>query len=122
MPRPFTTENAAEYGAKGGRKSGEVRRAKRDLRQELQALLDSGDRAERLCLALYDKAVEGDPRAFAEIRKVLIGDSVSVSDERKPYSELDESEKRDLKSALHDAWSLDAIEGAVTDVIRGEKG
>ena len=77
MPRK--TENlqvrspaeARKLGTKGGIASGIARRAKRDLREHMQALLD-GDRngitgTEALALSLFEKALSGDVRAFEAV-------------------------------------------------------
>ena len=63
-----TTEEQQKIACKGGKASGEARRRKRDLREHMRALLD-GDRdgmtgAEALSLAMFEKALAGDVRAF----------------------------------------------------------
>ncbi len=66
---PVQSESEArERGRKGGKASGAARRAKKDLRARMQALLDS-DRdglsgAEALAIALFEKALTGDAKAF----------------------------------------------------------
>ena len=42
MATKITKENASEMGKKGGRKSGEVRRRKRDMKTAMKLLLDLG--------------------------------------------------------------------------------
>lgn len=68
-------EEAKELGAKGGRKSGESRRKKRALREYLEARLEikSGDMntAEAITVALVEKALAGDVRAYETIRDTL---------------------------------------------------
>lgn len=53
---------------KGGIKSGEVRRARKTLREELLVLLSTGDKQEKMSLALIEKALKGDVKAFEVIR------------------------------------------------------
>lgn len=70
-----STEEAKKRGQNGGLKSGESRRRKRALREYLEALLE-GDRnglplAESIALALIDKALTGDVRAFEVIRDTI---------------------------------------------------
>ena len=60
-----------EIRRKGGIKSGEVRRARKTLREELLALLKSGNTQSRLSLALIEKAMNGDTKAFEVIRDTI---------------------------------------------------
>ncbi|WP_165177414.1 DUF5681 domain-containing protein [Desulfovibrio sp. ZJ369] len=66
---------ASERGKSGGRKSGEARRRKKALREHLEALLAGkrGDMttAEALTLALVEKGLSGDVRAFEVIRDTI---------------------------------------------------
>ena len=84
--KPFTSETGAEAGRKGGIASGESRRRKKTIRQALEALLscrnpNNGlEGVEEMALAIFEKAKEGDVRAFAEIR-----DSIG----EKPISGMD---------------------------------
>lgn len=81
---PFTSEQSREEavknGAKGGIKSGEVRRARRDIRKALEALLekDYKDKSgnvmsgtEAIALKQMEKAMKGDSRAFEIIRDTI---------------------------------------------------
>ena len=69
---PVRSEDEAKRkGAKGGKASGAARRAKRDLREHMRALLD-GNRdgmtgAEALSLAMFQKALDGDVRAYEAV-------------------------------------------------------
>lgn len=73
-----TPEEARKMGSKGGVKSGEARRRKRELRQRLEALLEirreDMDGLDALALALYEKAISGDTRAI-EICMAIIGET-----------------------------------------------
>ncbi|MGE9985385.1 DUF5681 domain-containing protein [Desulfovibrio sp. SGI.169] len=66
---------ARTRGKTGGKKSGEARRRKKELREHLEALLDgrNGDMttAEALTMALVEKGLAGDVRAFEVIRDTL---------------------------------------------------
>ena len=66
---------ASERGKIGGKKSGEARRKKKALREHLEALLagKQGDMttAEALTLALVEKGLSGDVRAFEVIRDTI---------------------------------------------------
>ena len=80
--KPFQSVNEArEYGRIGGIRSGESRRHKRDLKTALEALLDETVTVDdidlvgvdALALSVFKKAINGDVRAFAEIRDSLYG-------------------------------------------------
>ena len=66
-----------EEASKGAKKSAEVRRAKRDLKRAFDALLEkdfkgkSGDMisgAEAIAIKQFEKALQGDPKAFELVR------------------------------------------------------
>ncbi|MBS7327176.1 MAG: hypothetical protein KIG68_00280 [Oxalobacter sp.] len=81
---PVRTENEArKKGKAGGIASGEARRRKKDLRECLMAVLDGKDSegltgAERLAATLVKSALDGNVRAFAEIRDTVYGRPVST--------------------------------------------
>lgn len=66
---------ASERGKIGGQKSGEARRQKKALRERLAALLETKhgdmDMADALALALIEKGLAGDVRAFEVIRDTI---------------------------------------------------
>lgn len=69
-------QEARERGAKGGVASGRARREKASLRAALEVLLErKGDDGktgrEALAVALYEQALKGDVRAFAELRDTV---------------------------------------------------
>lgn len=69
--RPFNTlteEEQRELSRKGGIASGKARAARKTLKEELLALLEQGDTQERISLALLQKAMQGDTRAFEVLR------------------------------------------------------
>ena len=76
-----TKDEQREIARSGGIASGEARRKRRDLREALQSLLDGqtvryGEQmqgVDALAAAIFDKALEGDVRAFAQIRDTLYG-------------------------------------------------
>lgn len=71
-----TSEQAREYGAKGGKKSGEVRRQNKSLRQALRFLLQEGyekdgktlDGFEIIATKVFEQALAGNVKAFEVIR------------------------------------------------------
>ena len=68
-------DRAREVKRIAGRKSGEVRRKKRAMKEYLSELLsiktESGDLYTDITVALVDKALEGDVRAYEAIRSTL---------------------------------------------------
>jgi len=66
---------AKRKGAKGGKKSGEARREKRRLREILEMLLErpEGDctTAEAISVALINKALSGDVKAYETVRDTI---------------------------------------------------
>lgn len=64
-------EEQREIRSKGGKKSGEVRRARKTLKEELLAILSSGNNQERMSLAILEKAFAGDTKAFELIRDTI---------------------------------------------------
>jgi len=64
-------DEARMLGKEGGIKSGEARRLRKTMREELLLLLEDGNIQENLCVALIDKALEGDIKAFQIIRDTI---------------------------------------------------
>lgn len=69
-------EEVKKNASKGGKKSGEVRRARKTLREELLALLSSGDTQSRMSLALLNEALNGNnsgsvTKAFEVVRDTI---------------------------------------------------
>lgn len=70
--KPVQSKNEArEKGKKGGKKSGEIRRARKTLKEELLLLLESGNTQNKISLALIQKALKGDIKAFEVIRDTI---------------------------------------------------
>ena len=72
----LTAEERRERASRAGKASGEARRARKTLREELLALLSDGDVQERLSLALIDEALNGNKagsvtKAFEVIRDTI---------------------------------------------------
>lgn len=60
-----------EEQSRAGKRSGEVRRARKTLREELLVLLSQGDTQERISLAQLEKALNGDTKAYEVIRDTI---------------------------------------------------
>ena len=64
-------EKAKESGKKGGVASGEARRERKTLKEELLLLLSEGDTQKKVSSALIKKAQSGDVKAFIAIRDTI---------------------------------------------------
>ena len=72
--KPVTTrskEEAREISKKGGIRSGEVRRERKKLKEELLLLLSEGDNNRRMSIAIFERALNGDTKAFEVIRDTI---------------------------------------------------
>lgn len=84
-----TKEEQREIAKKGGIASGEARRRKKTLKEELIALLETNDNNNKISLAILQKALNGDIQAFTTIRDTIgekpvdkVSNEVSVSYEK----------------------------------------
>ena len=71
---PFNQRTESEVraiAANGGRKSGESRRARKTLKEELLLLLSEGDTQKSVSVALLQKAMDGDVKAFEVVRDTI---------------------------------------------------
>ena len=66
-----TEEEQREIRRQGGIASGESRRRRKTLKEELELLLESGDWQERISTAILEKAAAGSERAFEVIRDTI---------------------------------------------------
>ena len=89
--RPVSsTSEARERGAKGGKASGEARRERKKLKEELLVLLSEGNTQERVCVALVEKAQNGDVRAFETLRDT-VGENPRDNDTIEKLTEMIET-------------------------------
>lgn len=119
---PFNkrTENEQrEYAKKGGQKSGEVRRKRKAMKEQMEMLLslpfkqpkqlnfmkdlgieeDEIDNQMALIVAMYGKALKGDVQAFNTIREV-VQDEKKIEDEDRVQiiNDLPDEEEEDDES------------------------
>ena len=66
-----TKEEASIRGKNGGIKSGEVRRKRRTLKEELLLLLSDKDTQEKISLAIIEQAKIGNIKAYETIRDTI---------------------------------------------------
>ena len=70
--RPVSSKDEArERGRKGGLASGEARRKRKTLKEELLLMLAEGETQQSVTLALIEKAMSGDTKAFEVIRDTI---------------------------------------------------
>ena len=82
-----TPRERRENARKAGKASGEARRKRKTLREELIALLETKQYQEKISLAMLEKASNGDTKAFEVIRDT-IGEKPSDKleiDQDKPF-------------------------------------
>lgn len=84
-------DEARTISASGGRASGKARRERKQLREELMTLLETGDTKKRISAALVERALNGDVKAFITIRDT-IGE--------RPSDRLDISQDNELNVIL----------------------
>lgn len=63
-----TPSERKELARKAGKASGRVRKARKTLREELLLLLSEGDTQKNVTVALLEKALAGDVKAFEVVR------------------------------------------------------
>jgi len=91
-------EEVRKNAAKGGRKSGETRRARKTLREELLAMLATGNTQNQMTLALLDKALTGDTKAYEVVRDTIGEKPV----EKVMVAEVDQSVIDEVEKMMND--------------------
>ena len=66
-----TTEEQRAIASAGGKASGEARRKRKTLKEELLLMLSEGEKQQSVTLALIEKAMSGDTKAFEVIRDTI---------------------------------------------------
>lgn len=66
-----TKEEARKRGKQGGIKSGESRRARKTLKEELLLLLETNDYNKKISLKMIREALSGNTKAFEIIRDTI---------------------------------------------------
>lgn len=66
-----TLEERKRVASRAGKASGESRRRKKTLREELLAILSDGDTQNRVSLALVQQALLGNVKAFETLRDTI---------------------------------------------------
>lgn len=82
--KPLTTEKAREIGKKGGIASGKAKKQRKTLRDELLLILSEKNTQNKISIALIEKAIKGDTKAFEIIRDTIGEKPVEQVQELKP--------------------------------------
>lgn len=67
----ITADRQREIASQGGKASAEARKKRKTLKEELLALLSEGDTQNKVSLAIIDRAINGDVKAFETIRDTI---------------------------------------------------
>ena len=67
----LTEEEQKKIAKMGGKASGEARRARKTLKETLLMMLEDGDTQNNITLAIIDKALSGDTKAYEVIRDTI---------------------------------------------------
>lgn len=81
-----TPRERKELAQKAGKKSGEARRARKTLKEELLILLSTGNMQKKLSLAILQQALEGNVKAYIAIRDTL-GENPTLKQEIKSLND-----------------------------------
>ena len=99
-----TTEEQRAIASAGGKASGEARRKRKTLKEELLLMLSEGETQQSVTFALIEKAMSGDTKAFEVIRdtigekpidKVQMKTDVNISDSAERLSNIFEQIKEE---------------------------
>lgn len=67
----ITAEKQRAIASQGGKASVEARKRRKTLKEELLALLSQGDTQNKVSVAIIDRAMNGDVKAFETIRDTI---------------------------------------------------
>ena len=97
-----TTSEQREIAKAGGVASGEARRKRKSLREELELLLENGDTQESVAVALIEKAMKGDVKAFEVIRDTIGEKPVDKVETKQTVVDMSKFTTEEIKAMLDD--------------------
>ena len=106
--KPVTSKKEArERGRKGGLASGEARRKRKTLKEELLLMLSDGDIQEKISLALINEAINGNnagsvTKAFEVIRDTIGERPVEKVQATQPVVDMSAFSTEEIKAMLDD--------------------
>lgn len=106
-PSDLTPTERRENASKAGKASGEARRKRKTLREELLALLSDGDIQERMSLALINEAIEGNnagsvTKAFETIRDTIGEKPIDKTETTQTVIDMSKFTTDEIKAMLDD--------------------
>ena len=101
--RPVSSkEEARERGRKGGLASGDARRKRKTLKEELLLMLSEGETQQSVTLALIEKAMSGDTKAFEVIRDTIGEKPADKVETKQTVLDMSKFSTEELKAMLDD--------------------
>ena len=101
--RPVSSkEEARERGRKGGLASGEARRKRKTLKEELLLMLSEGETQKSVTIALIEKAMSGDTKAFEVIRDTIGEKPADKVETKQTVLDMSKFSTEELKAMLDD--------------------
>lgn len=97
-----TTSEQREIAKAGGVASGEARRKRKSLREELELLLENGDTQESVAVALIEKAIKGDVKAFEVLRDTIGEKPVDKVETKQTVVDMSKFTTEEIKAMLDD--------------------
>lgn len=95
-------EAAARNGRKGGIASGEAKRRRKSLREQLEILLENGNTQESVAVALVEKAMGGDVKAFEVLRDTVGEKPVDKVETKQTVVDMSKFTTEEIKAMLDD--------------------
>ncbi len=96
-------EEVKKNASKGGKKSGEVRRARKTLREELLLLLSDGDVQSKMSVALIQEAIVGNNKGSVTKAFEVIRDTIGEKPvEKVMVAEVDQSVIDEVEKMMSD--------------------
>ena len=97
-----TTEEQRAIASAGGKASGEARRKRKTLKEELLLMLSEGETQKSVTLALIEKAMSGDTKAFEVIRDTIGEKPADKVETKQTVLDMSKFSTEELKAMLDD--------------------
>ena len=95
-------KEARERGRKGGLASVESRRKRKTLKEELLLMLSEGETQKSVTIALIEKAMSGDTKAFEVIRDTIGEKPADKVETKQTVLDMSKFSTEELKAMLDD--------------------
>ena len=97
-----TTEEQRAIASAGGKASGEARRKRKTLKEELLLMLSEGETQKSVTIALIEKAMSGDTKAFEVIRDTIGEKPADKVETKQTVLDMSKFSTEELKAMLDD--------------------